>query len=140
MRNKDDILLENAYNEVRNKSNHQESKKIWDIPDFPGSEEEHIEYNNVNYYIPYKRTGDGPDDFEILAIIPHEGQSESDEPLYNYHDGVQSLYDNPNEDIRRIYQIAGRKIYDKIEDDLIERGHYDKEDDSDIWSFNSRED
>jgi hypothetical protein len=101
-------------------------EKYVDIEDFPDSEEEHIVYNNVNYYVPYKRTGETPDDFDILAIIPHEGQAESDEPLYNYHDGVQSLHDNPNEDIRKIYQIAGRKIYDKIEDDLIEKGYYDK--------------
>ena len=111
MRDKDQLILENLYDKIG------KEKKNWDFKDFPNSKEEHIEYKGVNYYIPYKITGETPDDFEILAIIPHEGQGESDEPLYNYHDGIQSLHDNPNEDIRNIYQIAGRKIYDRIEDE-----------------------
>ena len=125
MRDRDQIILENLYDKVG------EKKKYWDVEDFPNSEEEHVVYNGVNYYTPYKRTGNTPDDFEILAIIPHEGQAESDEPLYNYHNGVQALYNNDNETVRSIYNIAARKIYDKIEDDLIERGHYDKTDERD---------
>jgi len=113
MKDKDSILLENAYQTILENQFSPEKESLLEL---------HIDVDGIPYYVGYVLDGRTP---IIHEIYPHEGMSDSDEPIFDIKNSEIDKEEKLGEVAHKVYVHAKEKLDDEYalsdEDEYLDR-------------------